>query len=42
MRMHTSIGGGYLPPALRGKVSNVLSSNVDFWPTFSWMAGLDP
>ena len=42
MRMHTAIGGGYLPSELRGKVSNVLSSNVDFWPTFSWLAGLDP
>lgn len=42
MRIHTSLGGGYLPPTLRGKVSNVLSSNVDFWPTFSWLSGLDP
>ena len=42
MRMHTAIGGGYLPHGLRGTVSNALSSNVDFWPTFSWLAGLDP
>ena len=42
MRMHTAVGGGYLPHGLRGTVSNALSSNVDFWPTFSWLAGLDP
>ena len=41
-RMHTALSGGYLPTGLHGTVSNVLSSNVDFWPTFSWMAGLDP
>ena len=42
IRMHTAISGGYMPAGLRGKISNALSSNVDFWPTFSWMAGLDP
>jgi len=42
IRMHTAVGGGFLPSPLRGRVSNVLSSNVDWWPTFSWLAGLDP
>ena len=41
-RMHTAISGGFLPAALRGKVSNALTSNVDFWPTLSWLAGGDP
>lgn len=41
-RMHTGLGGGYLPSVLHGMVSNVLSSNCDWWPTFAWLAGLDP
>ena len=42
LRIHTALGGGFLPSPLRGRVSNALSSNVDFWPTFSWLAGTDP
>ena len=42
MRIHTAISGGYLPITLRRKVSNALTSNVDWWPTLSWIAGLDP
>ena len=42
VRIHTAISGGYLPITLRRKVSNALTSNVDWWPTLSWIAGLDP
>jgi arylsulfatase A-like enzyme len=41
-RVHASLSGGFLPHSLRGLVSNRLSSNVDWFPTFSWLAGLDP
>lgn len=42
IRMHTALGGGFLRPQLRGLVSNAVTSNIDWWPTLSWMAGLDP
>jgi len=42
VRMHTAISGGFLPPTLRGTVSNLLTSNADWWPTLSWLAGVDP
>ena len=39
IRVHTLLSGGYIPASLRGMVSNRLSSNVDFWPSLSWLAG---
>ena len=42
IRMHTAVSGGFLPLALRGKISNALTSNVDWWPTLSWLSGSDP
>ena len=42
IRMHTALSGGFLRPQLRGLVSNAVTSNIDWWPTLSWMAGLDP
>lgn len=43
VHVRAAMGGGYLPQQLHGKKSNAVMHFVDFWPTFSYLAGLgDP
>lgn len=42
IRVRTAVGGGYMPSALHGHTSEAVSHFVDWWPTFNYLAGLDP